>query len=315
MQHYYSFEEVGNSQALQGVWATIGTFDGVHLGHQAILKPLVTSAHAAGAPAAVITFHPHPMVVLRGIGNNLYLNSPDERAQLLGKVGVDAVITLTFDRALAELSAEEFMGRVKRNLDLHQLWVGSDFALGRNRQGDIPTLVKLGKKLGYHLHVIDEVNETDAGGRRISSSHIRELLREGQVDRAAQLLGRPYAIKGTVVHGDGRGRGLGFPTANIDYWPGKLIPPGIYATWAWIGERRVDSVTSIGVRPTFDHSTKIPTVESYLLDFDENLYGQTLRIEFHTFLRPELRFDSVQSLIHQMGLDTQKAREVLSNAA
>jgi riboflavin kinase / FMN adenylyltransferase len=288
MEHFHSFEEAGNNQSLQGAWATIGTFDGVHRGHQAILKPLVSSAHAAGAPAIVVTFHPHPTVVLRGAEENLYLTSPAERAQLLGGLGIDGVVTLTFDQALA--------------------------ALGRNRQGNIPTLAQLGEALGYRMHVTAEVDEVDDGNQRISSSLIRELLRQGQTTRAARLLGRPYAVEGAVVHGDGRGRKLGFPTANIDYWPGKLVPLGIYATWTWIGERRVASVTSVGVRPTFDHPPANPMVEAYLLDFDEDLYDQIVRVDFLAFLRPELRFDSVQSLINQMALDTLKAREVLSNA-
>lgn len=315
MEHFHSFEEAGSSQTLKGAWATIGTFDGVHRGHQAILEPLAAAAHAAGAPAAIVTFYPHPMVVLRGADENLYLTCPDERARLLSMLGIDAVVTLTFDRALAALSAEEFMRKMSSALGLRQLWVGDDFALGRNRQGDIPTLEKLGHALGYQLHVTSEVSEFDNGRTRISSSRIRELLRQGQAAQAARMIGRPYAIEGPVVHGDGRGRELGFPTANIGYCKGKLIPAfGVYATWAWIGERRVPSVTSVGVRPTFDPAPATPRVEAFLLDFNEDLYEQTVRIDFLEFLRPELRFDSASALIDQMILDTQNAREVLANA-
>ncbi len=315
MEHFRSLEEAGSSPAMQGAWATIGTFDGVHRGHQAILKPLVDDAHSAGAPAVIVTFHPHPMVVLRGAEENFYLTCPNERARLLSALGIDAVVTLTFDRALAALSAEEFMRRVSRALALRQLWVGDDFALGRNRQGDIPTLEKLGEALGYRLRVTAEVDEIDNGRARISSSLIREMLRQGQAAQAARLLGRPYSVEGPVIHGDGRGRGLGFPTANIGYWRGKLMPAfGVYATWAWIGDRRVASVTSVGVRPTFDLTPGVPQVEAYLLDFNENLYGQTVRVDFLEFMRPELRFDSARALIDQMILDTQNAREVLAHA-
>jgi len=316
MEHFHSFEEVGSNHRLKRAWATIGSFDGVHRGHQAILTPLVSEAHASGAPAVVVTFHPHPMVVLRGLSESLYLTPPAERARLLGNLGIDAVITLTFDLNLAGLSAEEFMRQMSQSLGLRQLWVGDDFALGRNRQGDIPTLEQIGAELGYSLHVTAEVEDITGKRERISSSRIRELLRAGQVADAARLLGRPYAVEGPVIHGDGRGRELGFPTANIGYWPEKMIPAyGVYATWTWIGERRVESVTSVGVRPTFDQPPAMPQVEAFLIDFNEDLYDQVLRIDFLEFLRPELRFDSAATLIDQMILDTQNAREVLVNAA
>ncbi len=315
MEHFRSLEEAGRSQSTKGAWVTIGTFDGIHRGHQAILKPLADAAHAAGAPAVIVTFYPHPMVVLRGVAENFYLTCPNERVRLLSALGIDAVVTLAFDQALAALPAEEFMRQMSRALELRQLWVGDDFALGRNRQGDIPTLKKLGERLGFDLHVTAEVDEVDNGRTRISSSRIRELLRQGQAAHAARMIGRPYAIEGPVIHGDGRGRKLGFPTANIGYWHGKLIPAfGVYATWAWLGKRRIASVTSVGVRPTFDLAPGVPQVEAYLLDFNEDLYGQTVRVDFLEFLRPELRFDSAQALIDQMVLDTQNAREVLANA-
>jgi riboflavin kinase/FMN adenylyltransferase len=308
LKHFHTFDEAH----LSGAWATIGVFDGVHRGHQAILKPLVEQAHAAGAPAVVVTFFPHPVVVLRGISEPVYLTTPDERAQLLEELGVDAVVTLTFDRALAGLSAEEFMRQMRAALGLRQLWVGSDFALGRNRQGDVPTLRALGEQLGYQLHVTGEVN---LDGERVSSSRIRALLREGAAQAAAEMLGRPYALEGTVVHGDGRGRLLGFPTANIAYWEGKITPAyGVYATWTVVeGERRA-SVTSVGVRPTFDPPGSPPRVEAFLMDFDADLYDRPARVEFLKFLRPELRFNSAQALIDQMVRDTQNAREVLAHA-
>ncbi len=228
MEHLHSFEET----TLKSAWATIGTFDGVHRGHQAILVPMLQAAHAAGSPAVVVTFYPHPVAVLRGISEPICLTSPDERAHLLGRLGVDVVLTLSFDRALAAWSAQEFMQRMSERLGLRQLWVGNDFALGRNRQGDIPTLRAIGQELGYTVHVTDEVV---IEGERVSSSQIRSLLRGGDVRQAARLLGRPYVLEGTVAHGDGRGRDLGFPTANVDFWPEKIAPAyGVYATWTWV---------------------------------------------------------------------------------
>lgn len=318
MQHFRSFEEA----AFQHAFATIGTFDGVHRGHQAILVPLVEAAHASQNPAVVVTFSPHPMQVLRGIRAPMCLTTADERAVLLGSLGIDAVITLTFDQALAALSAEEFMRPMNAHLGLRQLWVGHDFALGRNRQGDIAMLRELGKHMGYTVHVIDEITlPVDGSGvnnpsdTRISSSRIRALVRDGGVEQAALMLGRPYSMRGTVMHGDGRGRGLGFPTANVAFPQEKILPAyGVYVTWVWVAGRRLPSVTSVGVRPTFANSAPIPTVEAYLIDFDEDLYGQTMQVDFLTFLRPELKFNSVQALIDQMQQDTQHAREALRHA-
>ena len=316
MKHFQSFEELQEDGSIQQAWATIGMFDGVHLGHQAILKPLIEQAHAAGSPAVVVTFFPHPMVVLRGVNEPIYLTAPEERARLLGELGADAVITLTFDRALAGLTAEEFMRALSQAAGLRQLWAGSDFALGRNRQGDLPTLRALGEQFGYRVHVTEEVRLENDGGERISSSAIRKLLREGGAAGAARMLGRPYALEGPVVHGDGRGRQLGFPTANVGYWTEKVVPAyGVYATWTWVGGERLPSVTSVGVRPTFDPPGAPPRVEAYLMDYTGDLYGQVARVDFLEFLRPELRFESVQELIDQMVLDTQNAREVLAHAA
>lgn len=316
MEHYHTLEEV----RLEGAWVTIGTYDGVHRGHQAILRPMAEAAHAAGAPAVVVTFYPNPVVVLRGVSEPVLLTPPDERARLMGALGIDAVITLSFDHALASLPAETFMQRLSDALGLRQLWVGHDFALGRNRQGDIPALEAIGARLGYSVHVTGEVL---VDGLRISSSQIRERVRLGDLAAANKMLGRPYAMQGLVAHGEERGRALGFPTANVDYWPGQIAPAyGVYATWTWISDgsdarplvRRVPSVTSVGLRPTFDPPILTPRVEAYLIDFTGDLYGQMARVEFLEFLRPELKFDSAQALIDQMILDTQTAREVLAHA-
>lgn len=316
MQHYFSLDEVKRAKQnhvlpVENAFVTIGSFDGVHLGHQAILTPMIEEAHKANAPAAVVTFHPHPVAVLRGMDGPLYITSPEERAHLLGKLGIDVVITLTFDRALASLTAEEFMFALSDSLGIQQLWAGNDFALGRNRQGNIETLQRIGQRLGYNIHVISPVEVKG----RISSSRIREQLRAGQMDEAAQLLGRPYSIEGIVVHGDGRGRSLGFPTANVEYWPGKIIPAfGVYVTWTWLEGRRLPSVTSVGIRPTFDNPPSTPRVEAFIIDFDKDIYDHVVEVEFLQFLRPELRFSSVDSLIDQMVQDTIDTKKVLNYA-
>ncbi len=307
MQHLRSLEAV----QLDGSWVTIGAFDGVHLGHQSILRRLVKGASLAGLPAVVITFFPHPSKVLHGNGSPFYLTTPEEKAAILGDLGVNLVVTLTFDRQLASRSASDFMRQLSETLHLRHLLVGHDFALGRGREGNFPVLKQLGEEYGYTIEKLAPVNQ-DA--ELISSSRIRELLLQNDVRRAARCLGRPYAVEGKVVHGDGRGRTLGVPTANLDVWKERLLPGnGIYATLATIGGQRYNSVSNIGVRPTFESQDPQPKVEAYIMDFDQDLYGRDLRLEFVSFLRPELRFPSVQALVDQMKQDILQAQEVLSH--
>ncbi len=304
MQHFRSLDQVN----LQNAWATIGMFDGVHRGHQAILTALVQAAHAAGEPAIVVTFSPHPAVVLRGVPDSICLTTPEERAALIGDLGVDAVLTLTFDRELASRTAEEFLQPLCQQIHLHQLWVGEDFALGRNRQGDLPALRQIGEALGYQLHVISEITQS---GARISSSQIRQFIQSGKVAEANQQLGRAYSLSGTVVHGDGRGHGLGIPTANLGVDACKLLPAnGVYATWAVLDDQRFESATNIGVRPVFNGTER--RVEALLLDHMGNLYDQPLRLEFVEYLRPETDFPSVDALLAQIQRDTQQAKLILS---
>lgn len=326
MESFQSFEEAEQSRTLNHSWAAIGSFDGVHLGHQALLTPMIEQARTAGGKAVVVTFYPHPVEVLRGVNEPIYLTHPDERAQLLGELGIDVVVTLPFTRELAALSPEDFMGRLARAAGLRQLWVGHDFALGRNRVGDIPRLREIGEQMGFSVHVTDAVTGTETPAEdpgldgetdlRISSSLIRSLIRQGKVAQAARMLGRSYSLEGKVVHGVGRGKQLGFPTANVEYWPKKIVPAlGVYATWVYHGALRIPAVTSVGLNPTFTDDIKIPRVEAYLLDFAGDLYDQPLRVSFLEFLRPEIRFGSAQALIDQMITDTQNAREVFTHAA
>jgi riboflavin kinase/FMN adenylyltransferase len=294
---------------LPGAWITIGSFDGVHLGHQALVSGLVAGAHQAGAPVVVLTFYPHPAAVLRGLRSPIYLTPPDERARLLGDLGVDAVVTLPFDRAMAALTAEEFMRQLKRHLALRQLWVGANFALGRNREGDVPALQRLGAAMDYHVEVVAPVK---LGDEIISSSAVRSVLAAGEVERAARFLGRAYAMQGEVVHGDGRGRGLGIPTANLAAWSEQVTPAnGVYACWAWLDGQRWQSAVSIGLRPTFESQDDNPRIEAYLMDFDGDIYGQTLRLEFAARLREERRYASVESLMDQVKQDIVAARSRL----
>jgi len=307
MQHYRTLEGL----QVSGAWVTVGTFDGIHRGHRALLTHMAESAHTAGRPAAVITFFPHPAVVLRGLEIPYYLTTPEERAELIGQTGIDLVVTLEFNHALAALSAREFMQRLADHLGLNQLWAGFNFALGRNREGNLDSLRELGQELGYTVHVVEPVM---LDGQPVSSSQVRALLAEGQVAAAAGLLGRLYSVEGPVIHGDARGRTIGFPTANIQVWPEKVLPAnGVYACWALLGGRRLPAVTNIGVRPTFGTLPPLPRVEAFLIDFDGDLYDQPLGLQFVERLRPEQRFPSVEALVNQIQADVRTAAEVLAH--
>jgi riboflavin kinase/FMN adenylyltransferase len=307
MQHYQTLEGL----QLAGAWVTVGTFDGIHRGHHALLAEMAAGAHDAGYPAVVVTFYPHPAVVLRGLETPYYLTTPDERAELIGQAGVDIVITLEFTPALAALSAREFMQLLLRHLNLRQLWAGFNFALGRNREGTLPALQQLGIELGYSVHIIDPVS---LGDKPVSSSQVRALLAEGQVRAAAEQLGRLYSVEGPVVHGDARGRTIGFPTANIQVWPEKILPAnGIYACWALLDGQRLPAATNIGVRPTFGSLPPLPRVEAFLIDFHQDIYNRPLGLQFVERLRPEERFASVDALIAQIHADVQHTTEVLAD--
>jgi riboflavin kinase / FMN adenylyltransferase len=306
MQHYRSLEDVSFINS----WLTIGVFDGVHRGHQEILANLTAGAHENGASAVVLTFWPHPAVVLGKRYDLKCLTTPEERAQLLGAMGVDAVITQPFTPDFAELSALDFMRLASRNLGLRSLWIGYDFALGHNREGDLERLTEIGEELGYAVQAVGPVKN---GADVISSSLIRKRIRSGEVARAAENLGRFYALSGPVVHGDGRGRRINVPTANIDYPQDKVIPAnGVYACWAWVGGERHPAAINIGINPTFTPEKKTPNVEAHLLDFDRDVYGQELKLEFVQYLRAELKFDSVEALLEQIHADIVQTREILS---
>lgn len=299
MQHYRSLTEA----SLRGARLTVGVYDGVHRGHQEIIRRVT-----AGSPSVVLTFHPHPASVLGGHEIKC-LTTPDERADLLAAQGVDVVITEPFTRDLAAVSAYEFMSRLKRHLGLEHLFIGYDFALGKGREGNAARLTEIGRELGYTVEVVPAVGDESGV---ISSTEIRKLVSRGDVAEAALLLGHPYQIGGPVIHGDHRGRTIGFPTANLDYPPQKALPSnGIYACWAWLGSERFAAAINVGLRPTVHDDQTVPNVEAYLLDFDREIYGQHLRLDFVARLRDELKFPSLDALIEQMHRDVAQARDIL----
>ncbi|MFN8528212.1 MAG: bifunctional riboflavin kinase/FAD synthetase [Anaerolineae bacterium] len=309
MQHHYELADV---HLTQPSLVTIGVFDGMHRGHQHLIRALVEQARAANRLSVVITFFPHPDAVLRGINGRYYLTTPDQRAALMGELGVDHVVTLAFNDDFRQIRAAAFVDRMVEHLRLQQLSVGADFAMGYQREGNIDFLRAQGEQKGFTVQVIDMVRANDGtDGEKISSMHIREALNEGRVEQAKDWLGRAYSVTGEVVHGEQRGRKIGFPTANVDVWRDLVIPAtGVYAGWAILGGERYQAVTNVGYRPTFEGQGI--TVEVHLLDFNREIYGQTLTFTFETRLRPEQKFDGIQALIAQIAVDAEAGRAYLS---
>lgn len=299
--------------SMQRSWVTIGSFDGVHLGHQALVRRLTHGAAVDQSQAVVITFDPHPSVFFKRVPPSNLLTSPEEREELLYSLGVDRVITLRFDESVANLSARDFMLQMKQHLGIAHLLTGVDFALGKDRLGDLTVLAQLGAEFDIG---VETVPPTRIGDLIVSSSQVRHFLQSEQLATANAWLGRPYRLTGNVVHGEARGARLGFPTANMEIASDRLIPSdGVYVTRAYVNGKRFDAVTNIGTNPTFDNTLTSPRVEPHFLDVRDNFYDQKLDLDFLEFLRPEIKFSDTQSLIDQINLDIQKAREVLSHGA
>ncbi|MCU0503278.1 MAG: bifunctional riboflavin kinase/FAD synthetase [Anaerolineae bacterium] len=294
----------------QSAYLTIGNFDGVHRGHQALVSRMAQAAHDADCLAGLLTFDPHPLSVLRPNVPLAYLTSADERAEVLTALGLDFVLMLPFSRQVAALSAAEFMSALTGNIPLAALWIGPDFALGRGREGNAARLSEIGAQLGYRVQVVPPF---DWQGQPVRSSRVRTLLGEdGDATQAAELLGRPYQAWGTVTTGAQRGRTIGFPTANLMLPAGRLVPAnGVYACWAWRQARGIPAVVNVGVRPTFDNAHR--SIEAFLLDFSDDLYGETMGLSFVRRLRGEQRFSGIDALVQQIEADVSSARRVLSD--
>ena len=288
-------------------FVAIGSFDGVHLGHQAVLQSMVAAAKEAGVRTAVLTFFPHPKRVLFNLTDPYYLCTLDDRVQWIANTGIDIVISHPFNDEVRTTRAADFVEQLCQHLQMRQLW-GGNFALGYKREGDVPFLRALGEEKGYTVELVNSMVEY--GGELVSSSRVRDCLQAGNVADVAGCLGRPYQISGIIIKGDQRGRTIGFPTANFDYWTEQLLPAnGVYATYAWVGETRYPAATNVGIRPTVNgHHV---TVEAHLLDFDGDLYGQTLRLEFINRVRAEKKFSGLDELKAQIDHDVQQIRTQL----
>lgn len=303
---------LGEAQIETESVVTIGVFDGVHLGHQTLIERLVEEARASKRLAVVLTFHPHPDKVLKEVDRRYYLSAPEQRAKLLLALGVDLVITHPFDDEIRHIRAEQFVDQLVKHLRLKELWVGSDFALGYEREGTVDFLRQRGKSQGFSVKAI-ELIMSEAGGASIHSSQLRDLVRQGKTRQAKGLLGRAYSVEGVVIKGQQRGRALGIPTANLNVWEEQIIPAnGVYAGLAKIGGETLLAATNIGLRPTFGEDRL--SIEAHLMDFDRDIYGATIELSFEARLRPEKKFDVLDELLRQIKLDIEQARALLESA-
>lgn len=286
----------------------IGVFDGVHLGHRAVIDLATASASQSGGEPVVVTFDPHPAAVLRPEAAPALLTCREQKLRLFRETGVRHALLLRFDREMAALPAEEFLGRLARAASrLASVAVGPDWRFGAGRAGDAELLRRFGAARGFAVHVAAPV---EIDGERVSSTAIRGMIAAGELARAARFLGRNFSIYGRVVHGAGRGREIGFPTANVEPVNGLLPPDGVYAATVLAGGAPFPAVLNLGARPTVEAAGR-RALEAHLLDFEGDLYGREIEVVFEAFLRPERRFESVAALSRQIREDVAGARRAL----
>lgn len=294
-----------NAGIARGTVLTLGVFDGLHLGHQEIMRTVVQRAKAVGAVPTAITFDPHPRSVLHPDLAPPLLQTLDQRLANFEFLGIEQAIVIRFDKEFASQDAEIFLHEIVfERLQAKEVYLGKGFAFGSKRGGNIDLLRRMSSELGF---VADEVNEITLRGQRVSSSLIRQLLADGRVNLARRMLGRPYGVEGQIVHGLQRGRTIGFPTANLKP-QNRVIPKyGVYATATLIDGKWRRSITNVGVRPTFDEE-KTPSIETFVFDFDGDLYGDVLRVRFLHRIRDEKKFGGIDELKTQIQADTMTAR-------
>jgi riboflavin kinase/FMN adenylyltransferase len=287
---------------------TIGVFDGVHLGHQALLGQLKKKAAERSLASGVVTFQSHPRRVLQPSNKLPFLNDVEGRLEKIRGLGIDLVVAIPFTSETARISAYDFIALLRKYLRMKGLVIGPDFALGRKREGNIETLAQLGQDMGF---TVDIIKPFTIAGEVVSSTILRNTLANGDIRKTSRLLGHHFYLKGLVVAGTQHGRDLGFPTANLEIHGGQALPPnGVYVTITEIGDRRYASITNIGTRPTFGDNPQ--TVETYIMDFNGELYGRVIRVSFVDRLRNEVKFKSPEELKNQIARDVAAARALLS---
>jgi riboflavin kinase/FMN adenylyltransferase len=306
------FHGTDNAEIQRPTVLTLGVFDGLHLGHQLIMRTVVEQARAIGAVPTVITFDPHPRAVLHPESAPPLLQTFDQKIEGFGVLGIEQTIVVRFTKEFSEIAAQDFLRDVVMDrLHAQEVYLGKGFAFGHNREGNIDLLKRLGNELGF---VAGEVPEVNLRGRRVSSSKIRELLSLGEVNLARRMLGRPYGVEGRVEHGAERGHWLGFPTANLRP-QNRVIPRnGVYVTGTLIDGQWRKSVTNVGIRPTFGAESE-PSVETFVMNWDGDLYGDVVRVRFLHRLRDERKFNSLEELTNQIRKDVHRANSYFERAA
>ena len=288
---------------------TLGNFDGVHLGHQELVRMVMRRAKETGAVSMVVTFRPHPLKILAPEKCPPLISIYEEKIRLFEKLGIDVLVKIPFTVEFSAMTPEDFVKDVLCDtLGAKEIFVGYNYRFGKGRKGDVQTLRTLGERYGF---AVREVEQISRAGEVISSTKIRHLLREGDVEHAAKLLGRTYAITGIVVKGDGRGKGLGFPTANIAPKHAIIPSDGVYAVRLFVRDRLYDGIANIGMRPTFDKKTL--AIEVHVFDFNEDVYGEDISLYFIRKIREEKKFESVDALVGQIRADIRTAREILAS--
>lgn len=302
-------EELAGFSPDKDTFITIGVFDGVHLGHKRLISELLDKAVKRGYLSGVVTFRQHPEDLFSKVTKLPFLTDIDTRTTLLKKAGVDIIVPLSFTMELANLEARIFIGLLQKHLRMRGLVIGPDFALGRNRKGDTTALMELGKEMDFDVTVVPPLvidNEI------VSSTVIRKAMADGDMEKYRKFTGRSFNLHGKVVAGSGRGGGLGFPTANLNVSDGQAVPPdGVYAGWAHINGEVYQSMTNVGLCPTFGDTGR--TVEAYLLDYSGDLYGHELTVDFIAKLRDEKKFASEDELKAQVAKDVEKGKEILKS--
>ena len=300
-------EELARLSPNKDMLLTIGVFDGVHLGHKYLLKQLTRQAREQNLISGVVTFKQHPKKILLPETRLLYLTSLSQRIKLLKGEGVEVIVTLSFTLELAQISAHEFVGMLKKHLRMRGLIIGPGFALGRTRKGNAVALHKFGQSMDFSVTVVPPAT---INGEVISSTAIRNTLARGDMEKVHDMFGRYFSLEGRVIAGSGRGIGLGFPTANLDIDPQQALPAdGIYATWTYIDNQAHQSVTNIGKRPTFGNGER--TVEVHILDYRGDLYRRELKIDIIERLRDEKKFSTAEDLKKQIAEDIKQGRALL----
>ena len=305
------FHGTDNADIARPTVLTLGVFDGLHLGHQLIMQTVVERARALGAMPTVITVEPHPREVLHPESAPPLLQTFDQKVEALGVLGIEQTIVIHFDQAFAQIRAQDFLREfVVDRLHAKEVYLGRGFAFGHDREGNIDLLRSVSQSLGFFA---DEVPEVRLRGRRVSSSRIRELLQQGRVNLARRMLGRPYGVEGRVVRGAERGVKLGFPTANL-HPQNRVIPRnGVYVTATLIERQWRRSVTNVGTRPTFE-SSAATSVETFVMNYSGDLYGDVVRVRFLDRLRDERKFNSVDELKSQIEHDVARAQDYFEHA-